>query len=390
MSGIFYLILLFLIICIGLFLWREIVNKNIHIWLPSYAVQKLRPSGKNKRNDSPIDIIFCVVDHFEPIQNGSTASEEWNRINTWTNGFPTLADKHTDTNGRPVQHTWFYPGEAYVAEYLEKLCILCRNGYGDVELHHHHSYQTSESLRALLNEAVNNFAKHGALTIERNGETEHVYGFIHGNMALDNSRFDDRYCGVNNELILLKETGCYADFSAPTAPCRSQPSKVNAIYYAFDDPDSPKSHSSGIDVGVGRKQAGDLMIIQGPLALNWSSRKYGLFPRIDNAEVLRSAPGTPDRIDRWVEQNIHVSGAPNWVFVKISCHGAQDENFPVLLGESADEMYAYLESRYRDCDGFRLHYVTAREMYNIVKAAENGMCGNPFDFKDYIIPPYLY
>ena len=37
------------------------------------------------------------------------------------------------------------------------------------------------------------------------------FGFIHGNWCLDNSRADGRWCGLNNELILLRELGCYAD-----------------------------------------------------------------------------------------------------------------------------------------------------------------------------------
>ena len=35
---------------------------------------------------------------------------------------------------------------------------------------------------------------------------------------------------------------------------------------------------------------------------------------------------------------------------------------------------------------FRLHYVTAREAYNIAKAAEQGHSGDPNDFRDYVIP----
>ena len=34
-----------------------------------------------------------------------------------------------------------------------------------------------------------------------------------------------------------------------------------------------------------------------------------------------------------------------------------------------------------------LHYVSAREAYNIVKAAEAGMQGNPGDYRDFHLPP---
>src|SRR5438132_607974 len=48
------------------------------------------------------------------------------------------------------------------------------------------------------------------------------YGFIHGNWALCNSRPDGRWCGVNNELEILRATGCYADFTMPSAPHPTQ------------------------------------------------------------------------------------------------------------------------------------------------------------------------
>ncbi len=90
-----------------------------------------------------------------------------------------------------------------------------------------------------------------------------------------------------------------------------------------------------------------------------------------------------------LEQGIHVEGRPEWIFVKVHCHGAQEESENVLLGEGAEQMYRILESRYNDGSRYRLHYVTAREMFNIVKAAENGLDGNPSSHRDYLIPPYL-
>ena len=77
------------------------------------------------------------------------------------------------------------------------------------------------------------------------------YGFIHGNWALDNSLPDGKHCGVNNELDVLRETGCYADFTLPSAPSPAQTRTINRIYYAIDDPLRPKSHDTGVPVGSG-------------------------------------------------------------------------------------------------------------------------------------------
>ncbi len=79
---------------------------------------------------------------------------------------------------------------------------------------------------------------------------ELAYGFVHGNWALDNSHPEGRACGVNDELTILRETGCFADFTMPSAPSPTQTRKINSIYYAVDDPGKPKSHDWGMDVGT--------------------------------------------------------------------------------------------------------------------------------------------
>jgi hypothetical protein len=61
-----------------------------------------------------------------------------------------------------------------------------------------------------------------------------------------------------------------------------------------------------------------------------------------------------------------------------------------LLGKAVDDMYSYLEQNYNDGSRYLLHYVTAREMYNIVKAAEDGHAGNPNAYRDYILKPPSY
>ena len=60
---------------------------------------------------------------------------------------------------------------------------------------------------------------------------------------------DGRCCGVNDEIDILRETGCYADFTLPSSPSPTQTRKINSIYYAVDDPLEPKSHDWGTDVG---------------------------------------------------------------------------------------------------------------------------------------------
>jgi len=346
------------------------------------AIARGKPAGVTH-------VLFCKTDHFEPVAaRRSTVARERARMRTWLEAYPRLAARHWDSDGVVPQHTWFYPAEAYRAEYLDQLSDLAARGLGEIELHLHHGFDTSASLRARLEEGIARFNAHGALVTSET-PARRTYAFIHGNMALDNGLGDPRFCGVDDELTILQETGCYADFSMPTAPDPSQARKTNAIYYAIDDPQRPKSYDWGEDAAVGRKDQDGLLMITGPLTSNWRQRKFGLVPRLDIAEITGRWPGTPDRIERWVRAGIHVKGRPEWIVVKVSCHGAEERSFEPLLGAAADGMHACLEARYRDRPGWRLHYVTARELYNIVKAAEAGCEGDPDDYRDFIIPPYL-
>jgi len=92
-------------------------------------------------------------------------------------------------------------------------------------------------------------------------------------------------------------------------------------------------------------------------------------------------------VDAWVKTAVHVEGRPDWVFVKVHTHGTQEHDMDTLLGEPVEAMHAYLEDRYNDGERHVLHYVTAREAYNIVKAAEAGLQGDPGQYRDHVLPP---
>jgi hypothetical protein len=317
-------------------------------------------------------VCVAVCDHFEPAWQRPTLEIQRRRVDTWVERYPRLAASHRDAWGRPPQHTFFYPAEEYHSEHLDKIAALCRSGYGDVEVHLHHDADTAAHLRGTLNDFTRTLhERHGLL------RTDPVTGritwaFIHGNWALDNSRPDGRWCGVNDELQVLRDAGCYADFTFPSAPSDTQPRTSNAIYYATDDPARPKSHDRGVEARAGVPGAGDLLLITGPLALNWRSRKWGVLPRIENGELSSDSPPSPQRADHWIAQHVHVAGRPDWVFVKLHTHGAQESAFEVLLGEPMDRTLQHLETAYNDGERYRLVYLTAREMYEAVKAIETG------------------
>jgi len=356
--------------------------RNMQYWLGGYLRRRRPPAV-----DGPIHVMFCFVDHFEPAWGKVDLATQRARVDRWCRDYRALAAMHRDADGRMPQHTFFYPEEEYLEEHLDKIAALCAEGYGEIEIHLHHDNDNEANFRQTI-ERFNNLLheRHGALPRDpASGQLR--FGFIHGNWSLDNSRADGRWCGINNELILLRELGCYADFTLPSAPSDTQTKTSNAIYYATDDPLRPKSHDSGVPVRVGGTPSGDLMIVQGPLGLNWRERKFGVLPRIENADVRRGCPPTPERVDAWVKTGIHVEGRPEWVFVKVHTHGTQERDMDTLLGEAAQRMHQHLERAYNDGKRYVLHYVTARETYNIIKAAEAGHRGDPHAFRDFLLPP---
>src|SRR4030095_9237255 len=150
-------------------------------------------------------------------------------MRTWLTEYPKMAARHWDSDGVAPQHTFFYPAEAYRAEYLDQINLMVGQGLGEIQLHLHHGNDTSATLRAKIEEGLEKFAQHGAL-VTTETPARQTYAFIHGNLALDNGLGNPKFCGVDDELTVLEETGCYADFSMPTAPEKSQARKVNAIY----------------------------------------------------------------------------------------------------------------------------------------------------------------
>ncbi len=369
-------------LAVGLLI-REIHQKNIHQWfMPWWRRKKISvPDGKT------IHIMFAFTDHFEPQWESPGRATEDARVSIWEEKYPQIATKFRDADGRHPVHSFFYPEEEYRESHLDKIERLCNQGLGEIEIHLHHHDDTEANFRQVMAGFIDTLhSKHGALPIHP--ETgQPAFAFIHGNWALDNAHPDGHFCGIDNEITILRELGCYVDMTMPSAPDPCQTTTVNSIYYAKDDPNRCKSHDTGKPVRVNGEPWGDLMCIQGPLGFNIRNRKLGLLPRIENADVSRSAKPTPDRVDLWVDTAVHVEGRPEWVFIKVHGHCAQDPDARYLLEEGGlERMFEYLDRRYNDGEKYQLHYVSAREMYNIVKAAEAGESGNPGEYRDYLLP----
>jgi hypothetical protein len=376
-----YVFSLGIILAAGGYVFWQVRQRGLHFWLPSYLVET--PKRKVPRLGQSVHLLLCIADHFEP-HNGNVSDEVANsRVRNWLQEYPRLYCNLRDSDGCPPRHTFFFPLEQYDADHIDALGELCRQGFGEVEVHLHHDGDTAHDLheRLLAFKAVM-ASRHGQLA--RHKKTGQVaYAFIHGNWALDNSRPDGRLCGVNNELDVLRESGCYADFTLPSAPSPTQTRKINSIYYAIDDPHRPKSHDTGIDVGSGPAPSQALLLIQGPLLFNWKYRKWGLMPRVENGCVQGNQAPSIDRLQLWLKARVQVPTRPDWFFVKLHTHGAPEANQRVLLGEPTLRFHQGLARLAQQDANFHFHYVTAREMYNLVRAAEAGWKGSVAEARDF-------
>ncbi len=333
------------------------------------------------------DLIVAVCDHFEPL-HGADREIALGRVSSWRERLGHFQNLYRDSDGVGPRQTFFCPIEQYDEAVQQSLAEMCGETGSEVEIHLHHENDTEEGLREALERGKEDFRRHGLLCRDQGGATR--FGFIHGNWALHNSHPEGRHCGVANELAVLRASGCYADFTMPSAPDRTQTRTINSIYYAGCTPE-PGAHDGGIPVSAApegtadlREREDHLLLVQGPLGLNWRRRKWGLAPRIENGDLTMANPPTRDRLCLWLRLGIGVARRPEWRFVKLHTHGALPRNSAMLQGPTMEIFHDVLaEFASADRTGFRLHYVSAREMVNMIHAAEDGEGGDAGKFRDY-------
>jgi len=311
--------------------------------------------------------------------------EQERRLKIWCRECPKLTDKFRDAEGRPFRHTYFYPAEQYDKFLISQLAEHCHAGWGEIEIHLHHGLNapdSEENTRQTLVEFRDALARNGCLS-RMDGIGPARYAFVHGNWALANSG-GGRFCGVDSEMRILAETGCYADFSLPAAPDPAQVAKINSLYECSLPLDRRAPHRRGNNLRSGRRPNVFPLIIQGPLMLNFRRRKgYGLIPRLENGELSIRNPPCMERFGLWRQAAIAVEGRPQWIFVKLHCHGMDPRDREALLGEPMRNFLDNLTGMVRRRAEYVIHFVTAREMANIILAACDGYDGNPGEFRDY-------
>ena len=356
-------------------------------WLPSYCWQQLtrrQPQGRTH-------LIFVLADHFEPSivpgQGSERApqAEQERRLERWCREYPRLFENFRDAEGRPFVHTYFYPAEQYEQSLLARLAEHCHTGWGEIEIHLHHGVgppDSAENTRRTLTSFRDRLAEdHGCLSYWENS-TQPRYAFVHGNFALANSNHGIG-CGVDSEMQILAETGCYADMTLPAGAYHgAQTRKINSIYECGLPLAEQAPHRKGRDLERGRAAQIFPIMVQGPLLLDFrpgrGSRRLG----IENSSLTGPGPATLHRLANWKRAAISVKGRPEWLFIKLHCHGMDPRHEDAMLGTPMQEFLRKLVDGAEERNEV-LHFVSAREMVNIILAACDGHEGNPGDYRDY-------
>lgn len=326
--------------------------------MPGYLgsrMARLRPMPRPKR------LWVAITDHYEPMGGNVSLQQGMERVEHWQRRWPEIAaSAPRDVAGKSPKFTFFYPQEEYQRQVVAALEPMVRAGIADVEVHIHHDRDTNAGFRGKVAEFLQRLHDDHGLLRQHAGRL--VFGFIHGNWALDNSRPDGRWCGVQGELQALRDLGCYADFTMPSLPSATQSRIVNRIFWTNGDPSKPRGFDDCIETtpstGV---QGNGILMVPGPLGLRFRDR---LLPRMETGELASYDLPTPYRVERWLDLAPRLGDD---IFVKLYGHTAREDNAAALLGDRPGK--GALQPMFRDLKaaadrrGLELHWATAFELF---------------------------
>jgi len=371
---------------------RSILNKlQLNLpWLVRYPSERAKSFLERTAFESK-HIIFIVANHFEPGWGSQPLDldAQRRRLDEYFRIARETGEAVVDADGTKFRHTHFYPAEQYHPKLLEMVAAMQAEGLGDVEIHLHHGVEkpdTAENLRKTLIDFRDRLAEEHRCLSRMDGAGSPAYAFVHGNLALGNSA-GGKYCGVDNELQILAETGCYVDMTLPSAPDESQIPLINQIYECALPLNEKIPHRRGKRVGTTGKNGNPPqlpLIFTGPLVFNWTRRIKGFpVPRIDDGALAANQAMNSARFRRWVNANVTVKNRPDWVFVKLYCHGFFDYDRSACIGEDARRFFSEIVANGEKSGAYTVHFATAREAFNMVLAAMDGAAGDPNDYRNY-------
>ena len=332
--------------------------RHAEIWLGPLLKDRLRRSVRSAR---PKRIWVALTDHFEPLGASASVGAALGRVAHWRDKWPRIAENAPrDASGQRPQYSFFYPQEEYQHCLLEGIAEIVHLGIADVEVHLHHQNEQRDSFIRKLTDYCSRLSNDHGLLRQVDGRT--VFGFIHGNWALDNSRPDGKYCGLNGEIGLLRDLGCYADFTMPSAPSPTQGRVVNQIYWCTNNSENrPRSFDVGVKAIVGGGKRGDLLMITGPIGLRIGGQRM---LRLETGEIAGYDMPTPSRARQWFDLAPAIGDD---LFLKLYAHGASERNLEPLLDGGLCNLFRWVAEE-ADRRGVEVRWATAWQMYQAAAA----------------------
>jgi len=332
--------------------------RHAEIWLAPYVMARLR---RAQHRAKPQRAWIVVADHYEPLGMGPSQGRALEKVAQWRERWPRIAeDAPRDAAGQRPQYSFFYPQEEYRSDLVDGIAEMMRLGVGDVEVHLHHDNEQRDAFIQKVSEFCRRLSGDHGLLRQHNGRI--AFGFIHGNWALDNSRPDGRWCGLRGEIALLRDLGCYADFTMPSLPSPTQGRVVNQIYWCTSNADgSPRSFDRGVEATPGGGRQGDLLMITGPLGVRFGER---LMPRVESGEIAGYDMPTRERVRRWFDLAPMIGSD---LFLKLYTHGAEERNMEPLLNHGLADLYRWLAEE-AERRRIEIHWATAWQMYQAIRS----------------------
>jgi hypothetical protein len=276
-------------------------------------------------------------------------------VRHWQQAYAAFQGRCREAFGTTPVHTFFYPPH-HGPEHLPQLAEMAHAGGGEIELHYHHRDDTAESLTRDLKATLALYNRHGLL-LESGHPPRTSFGFVHGDWALNNSCGGE--CAGQRRVSIHHDLGCWATSRCPRRRLPTRKIARSITVWAI----RPAQGDAAVGCAHGGETPGavhDAGPARDQLAPD--------HPRPENANLTSRNWGRPDRLPVWLNCNVHVEGRRR-LFIKLHAW-AIERDFDALFGDKAFAMHRASRAVQRR-QAFQLHYVTARQAYNVAKAAED-------------------
>ena len=124
------------------------------------------------------------------------------------------------------------------------------------------------------------------------------------------------------------------------------------------------------------------LIVQGPLVTNFAGSFQSKKLLLETGAITGPNPPSLHRLSLWKQARVQVHGRPDWLFLKLHCHSMDPTQKSAVIGASFRKFLQELVAGARERKE-TLHFVTAREMTNIILAACEGREGSPGQYREH-------